>query len=181
MTNHTATDLRTLTDPTTFTGSWVLDPNRTVIRFQTKILWVINVNGTFRALEGRGSVAADGTLSGSLVIDMASVDTRIAKRDHHLRTPDFFDVEKYPTMTFTATSGRVTSTGKAELVGDLVIHGQTRPLTLLADVSTTKDSLTLSSEVDLDRSDWGVSWAKGPGAGGSLKIRVVITAHFERA
>ena len=87
-------------DLTRFTGSWVLDPDRTVIKFQTKILWVIPVSGNFTPVGGWGRVAEEGSVSGSIVIDTNSVNTRIARRDNHLRSKDFFDVEKYPTITF---------------------------------------------------------------------------------
>jgi polyisoprenoid-binding protein YceI len=173
MSNPTIADLATLT------GSWILDPNRAVIGFRTKIMWLIKVNGTFRALEGQASVAAKGALNGSVVIDAASIDTKIAKRDNHLRGPDFFDVENYPKMIFTATNGHLTSAGQAELRGNLEIHGQTRPLTLRADVSNTADSLRFASEVDIDRRDWGMSHAAQVTS--STKIHVDITAYFNRA
>jgi len=171
----------TITNLETLTGSWILDPNRTVIRFQTKIMRVIKVNGTFKALEGQASVAANGAVNGSVVIDSASIDTKIAKRDTHLRGPDFFEVEKYPRMIFTATNGHLTSAGQVELIGNLEIHGQTRTLTLRADVSSTGASLKFSCEVDIDRRDWGISWTRGPSKESSMKIHVDITAYFDRA
>ena len=170
----------TTTDPTTLTGSWVLDTDETVIKFETKMMWVISVKGTFKAVEGHGNVDADGTVTGSLYVDMASVDTKIAKRDRHLRSPDFFDVEKYPTMTFTVTAGHATTNGSVELAGTLTIHGQTRPLTLVADLRATGSSLTLTSETEIDRSDWGISLSKGPGKGPSMKNRITIAAHFNK-
>ena len=174
------TNTTTITDSTTLTGSWVLDTDRTVIRFETKMMWVISVKGTFKAVEGHGNVDADGTVTGSLYVDMASVDTKIAKRDRHLRSPDFFDVEKYPTMTFTVTTGHATATRPVELTGTLTIHGQTRPLALVADIKTTGRSLTLTSETEIDRSDWGMALSKGPGKGPSMKNRITIAAHFNK-
>jgi polyisoprenoid-binding protein YceI len=173
MSNPTITNLASLT------GSWILDPSKTMIRFQTSIVRVIKVNGTFRALEGRASVAANGTLNGSVVIDAESIDTKIAKRDTHLRGPDFFDIEKYPRMVFTVTSGHLASAGQFELIGDLEIHGQTRALTLRADVSNTGGSLRFSSEVDIDRRDWGMSHAARLRS--TTKIHVEITARFDRS
>jgi polyisoprenoid-binding protein YceI len=114
-----------------------------------------------------------------VVIDAASIDTKIAKRDTHLRGPDFFDVEKYPRMTFTATNGHLTSAGQVGLVGNLEIRGQTRTLTLRADVSDAGDSLKFSAEVDIDRRDWGMSYAAQVRS--SRKIHVDITAYFSRA
>lgn len=173
MSNPTITNLATLT------GTWILDPSLTAIRFRTTIMRVIKVSGTFKALAGHASVAANGALNGSVVIDAASIDTKIAKRDTHLRGPDFFDVEKYPRTIFTATNGHLTSAGQVELVGDLEIRGQTRTLPLRADVSNTGDSLKFSSEVDIDRRDWGMSY--GAQLRSSTKIHVDITAYFDRA
>jgi polyisoprenoid-binding protein YceI len=169
----------TITNLASVTGSWILDPSRTVIRFQTSILRVIKVNGTFSALEGWASVDPNGALNGTAVIDAASIDTKIAKRDTHLRGPDFFDVEKYPRMVFTATTGKLTSAGQFELIGDLEILGQTRPLTLRAEISNTGGSLKFSSEVDIDRRDWGMSYAAQIRS--TTKIHVDITAYFNRA
>src|SRR3981189_2098632 len=70
----------TITNLASVTGSWILDPSRTVIRFQTSILRVIKVNGTFSALEGWACVDPNGALTGSAVIDATSIDTKIAKR-----------------------------------------------------------------------------------------------------
>jgi polyisoprenoid-binding protein YceI len=169
---------QTAADLSQFAGSWTLDPDRTSIVFHTKAMWILNVQGTARALEGGGSVGTDGGLSGTLVIDAASVDTKNKKRDEHLRTADFFEVQKYPTIAFTVTGGRLDPSGKVELTGSLDLHGQTQPLTLLAEVSAAGDSATLSTEVDIDRSAWGLSWTK---MGAGLKNRVVISAHFDRA
>ncbi len=80
--NQTATDL------SAFAGTWTLDPAHTSVVFFTKAMWVFNVRGTFKALEGTGSVGTDGSVSGSILVD-ASVDTKQKRRDKHLRTADF--------------------------------------------------------------------------------------------
>jgi polyisoprenoid-binding protein YceI len=166
------------TDLSAFAGSWTLDPARTSVEFHTKAMWVFPAKGTARALEGGGTVRADGGLEGTLVIDAASIDTGNKKRDEHLRTADFFEVEKYPTITFTVTGTSIGSAGTVELTGNLTVHGQTRPVTLTADVSAAGDSVTVTTEVDVDRSEWGLTWAK---MGAGLKNRVVISAQFDRA
>jgi polyisoprenoid-binding protein YceI len=173
MSNPTTTDLASLT------GSWILDPNRTVIQFQTSIMRVIKVNGTFRALQGRASVDPDGAFNGSVVVDTASIDTKIAKRDTHLRGPDFFDVENYPRMTFTATNGLLTSAGQVVLIGNLEIHGQARPVTMRAEISNVGDSQKFSSKFHIDRRNWGMAYAALMRS--STNIHVDITAHFNRA
>jgi polyisoprenoid-binding protein YceI len=175
MTIDTPTELSTLT------GSWVLDPQRTTIEFQTKILWIFPVKGTFQARRGWGQLTADGYLTGALVIDAASINTGITKRNNHLRNADFFDVDNYPAIIYTVSQAMATNTDQVELLGKLDIHGHARPVTLVADVGTSVGSLTVSTLVDMDRSDWGISTSRGPGKGRSLKSRVVINAHFNKA
>jgi polyisoprenoid-binding protein YceI len=169
---------QTSSDLSAFAGTWVLDADQTSIVFHTKAVWVFPVKGTAKAVEGRGTVEADGSLSGTLVVDAASIHTKNRKRDDHLRTADFFEVEKYPTITFTATGGSVASGGKVDVTGTLEVHGETRPLTLSADVSPSGDSVVVSTEVMIDRSDWGLSLTP---FGAGLKNRVVIGARFTRA
>ena len=168
----------TTADLSTFTGSWVLDPSRTSIAFHTKAMWVLPVKGTAKATEGRGAVGADGTLTGRLVVDVASISTKVKKRDAHLQTADFFDVASYPTITFEATGARPADGGKIEVDGDLTVHGQTRPITLLTEVDISGTSATVTTEVAIDRAAWGID-ATPLGAG--LHNRVVVHAHFDRA
>jgi polyisoprenoid-binding protein YceI len=160
-----------------YVGTWTLDPSQTSIEFHTKAMWVLNVKGTFTSTEGGGTVGADGSVSGSIVLDAASVDTNKKKRDDHLRTADFFEVNAFPTITFAVSGARPKGPGQVELTGDLTIHGTTRPLTLLADVSTDGSSATVSAETDIDRSAWGLTWAK---MGAALANRVAIKARFTK-
>src|ERR1700693_1442394 len=88
--------------PVTTAGTWHLDPNRTTIEFHTKAVWgLAKVKGTFSAVSGSGVVGDRGTISGELVVDANSIDTRNKRRDKHLRSADFFDVSAYPTFSFT--------------------------------------------------------------------------------
>jgi polyisoprenoid-binding protein YceI len=171
----------TTTELSTLTGSWVLDPQRTTIEFQTKILWMFPVKGTFQARRGWGQLTPDGFLTGALVIDAASINTGITKRNNHLRSADFFDVENYPAIIYTVSQAMAANTDQVELLGKLDIHGHACPVTLVAHVGTSVGSLTVSTVVDMDRSDWGISTSRGPGKGRSLKSRVVINAHFNKA
>ena len=165
-------------DLSAFAGSWNLDPSQTSIVFHTKAMWVLNVRGVFKAIEGSGTVGADGSVSGSIVLDAASVDTKTKKRDDHLRTADFFEVTIHPTIIFSVTDAHPKGPGKVELAGTLTIRGATRPVTLLADVTLTGGSATVSGELDIDRSEWGLTWAK---LGAGLKNHVVIDARFTKA
>ena len=161
-----------------FVGKWVLDPDRTTIAIHTKAMWVFPAKGTAKAIEGVGTVDTDGGLSGTLVIDAASIDTKNKKRDAHLRTADFFEVEKYPTIIFVATSGRLADSGKLELGGTLTVHGLTRPLAVTADFSVAADVATVSTEVAIDRSEWGLSLTP---FGAGLKNRIMVSAYFKKA
>jgi polyisoprenoid-binding protein YceI len=141
-------------------------------------MWVLKVKGTLRATNGGGSVAADGTVSGTIVFDAASIDTKNKRRDTHLRTDEFFDADTYPTMTFTATGARPEGAGRVRVDGQLTIRDQTRPLSVLAEVSARGTTATASAEFDLDRSDWGVTWSK---MGASVGNHVVVNAQFVKA
>ena len=165
-------------DLSDFVGNWVLDRERTSIEFHTKALWVFPAKGTFRALEGTGTVTADGGISGALVIDAASIDTKNKKRDTHLRTADFFEVETFPTITYDVTSGRLVSPGTIELDGTLTVHGESRPLAVSANVGDSAGSVTVTAEVDIDRSAWGLTLTP---FGAGLKNKVVMSAQFRKA
>ncbi|MDI9952030.1 YceI family protein [Rhodococcus sp. IEGM 1305] len=162
----------------TLVGAWTLDPARTSITFHTKALWLLPVTGTFHAVEGAGTVGDDGRITGTLVVDATSVNTENATRDKHLHSADFFDVQKYPTVIFTVTDARPAEPGHLHLDGDLTVHGQTRPLTVPAHVVATEDTATITTEVHLDRSSWGLTYTK---KGSLLATRVVIKAHFSKS
>src|SRR4051812_26983482 len=96
-----ATETRTLPA----TGTWTIDPSHSEVGFSVRHLGISKTKGRFSAFSGDIVVADEPTESSvSVVIDMASVDTRDAGRDDHLRNADFFDVETFPTMTFRSTS-----------------------------------------------------------------------------
>lgn len=159
-------------------GTWALDAEKTTVSFRTKALWVLAVKGTANALGGDARIDSKGTVKGTLVIDAASFDTKNKKRDDHLRSEDFLEVINYPTIIFTVNGGRPTGAGRLEITGVLTIHGRGLPLTLQAEVSGSGNSATVSTEVEIDRSLWGMSWTK---MGARLKNQIAIRAHFDRA
>lgn len=165
------------TEPLPLTGSWIVDPGTTSISFHTKAMWVLKVTGTVRAIEGAGTVGADGSVQGTLVFDAASIDTKNRKRDTHLRTADFFDVATYPTITFTATGGRPAGPDRFHVDGTLTIHGVTKPISAVTAVAVSGDSATATTEFDIDRSEWGIDWAK---MGAGLANHVVVSAALVR-
>jgi polyisoprenoid-binding protein YceI len=148
----------TTKDLTQFTGTWALDPKRSSVTFRTKAMWVVPVKGTFKVLEGNANITFDGAVAGRLVMDAASVNTRITKRDNHLRSGDFLEVVEHRTIVFEVSSGLSIGSDLIELSGVLTIHGQTQPLTLRVSVTGTGSSATVSTNVEIDRSLWGLTW-----------------------
>jgi polyisoprenoid-binding protein YceI len=175
-TGPATTPAATLTDAI---GSWQLDPAATTVELHTKAMWgLVKVNGRFQAVEGHGTVDAETGLSGVLVVDAKSVDTKSKKRDDHLRSDDFFDAEKYPTFTYTATGATPADDGKLKVTGTLTIKDQTRPLDLVVTASTpSPDHAKLVGEAHIDRGDWGISWSK---MGARLANHIAIEAHFKK-
>ncbi len=123
-------------------------------------------------------MGADGSISGTLVVDAASINTKLKRRDAHLRTADFFEVERFPAITFEATSGRLAGSGQLELAGTLTVRDQTRPLAVMADFSVATDTVTVSTEVAIDRGEWGLSLTP---FGAGLMNRVIVSAQFRKA
>jgi polyisoprenoid-binding protein YceI len=156
-------------------GSWMIDPARTSVEFDTRAMWFVKVKGTLKAIDGSGSVGPDGAVGGTLVLDAASIDTHIAKRDAHLKSADFLDAAKYPTIVFVATGAGPVPSGQVELTGTLTVRGVTRPLEFLADVHTTTTELTVAAEIDIDRTAWEVG---RPKVGLGLTSRVSVNACF---
>lgn len=172
-------DSATTTAITSSAGSWTLDPAATTIVLHTRAMWgVAKVRATFAALEGAGHVAADGQVSGTLIVDAASVDSGTKKRDDHLRSKDFFEVETHPTFVYTVGGARPEADGTVALQGTLTVHGITKPVEVLATLTAAgPDRATVAAAVDIDRSQWGISWTK---MGARLDNHILISAVFTR-
>jgi polyisoprenoid-binding protein YceI len=160
-----------------YAGTWTLDPAKTTVSFRTKVMRVVPVKGTATALSGEAQINEDGETRGTLVIDAASLETKNKKRDEHLRSADFFDVITYPTISFTADNVRSIGPGCLDVHGLLTIHGRSERVNLKADVSGGDSSVSVATEFEIDRSLFGLTWAK---LGSSLTNRVSIHAHFDR-
>lgn len=145
--------LSLLADPDA-TGTWTLVPERSSVRFTNKTLWgLVNVNGRFTEFSGTGQVDSDGSVSGRMVIDAASVRTGIGKRDEHLRSGDFFDTDTSPQITVELTGGRDT-----DLQATLTIRGTTLPLPLSVELARPDaHTVTIAARSEVDRTRWGVS------------------------
>jgi polyisoprenoid-binding protein YceI len=159
------------------TGPWTLDPARSTVQFQTKAMWVLPVKGTLRVTEGSGTVASDGQVTGRLVVDADSIATKNKKRDEHLRSADFFEVQKYPTIVFDVSDVRLGDPGQSTVKGNLTIRGVGRPVEFQAALTERDGAITLDAHTEIDRSEWGLRWAK---MGAGLHNRVSIEATFVR-
>lgn len=116
-------------------STWAIDPAHSGVGFQIKHLGVSTVRGSFSGVTGT-VVWDDKNPDAShvdAVIDAKTVNTGQDKRDEHLKSPDFFDVEKYPTLKFHSTSVKRAGDGKLQVIGDLTLGGQTKPVTLDVD------------------------------------------------
>src|ERR1700759_401867 len=100
-----ATDVQALLQGGTLTGAWTLDPAKSEGVLKTRHTWgLLPLRGTFGQVSGNGTVTADGQASGVIKVDAGSVDTKNPRRDKHLRSADFFHVEKHPEFTFAVDS-----------------------------------------------------------------------------
>ncbi|HOB49740.1 MAG TPA: YceI family protein [Mycobacterium sp.] len=140
-------------------GAWSLVPERSSIRFANRTLWgLMKVNGRFRTLEGSGHVDAGGSVSGRLVIGAASLRTGIGSRDRHLRSPDFFDVNRFPHIVVEVGAATPSGEHSAALISTLEVRGVIRPLTLTATITRLGiDTIHIVSRTTVDRTGWGVS------------------------
>src|SRR5277367_2282391 len=149
--------------------TWQIDPAHTNVEFTVRHMMISNVKGTFQKTAGtvttNGSDPASATIDAT--IDASSVDTRVERRDMHLKSPDFLDVAKYPTITFNSSKVEAAGPNKWKVAGDLTLHGVTRPVVL--DVETAGRPIQdpmgntragASATTAIKRSDFGVSWNK---------------------
>lgn len=156
-------------------------------------MMISNVKGQFTALTG--SLTLDESdLANSRVeasIDASSINTREAQRDAHLKSADFFDVEKFPSLTFKSTSVKRTGDDELAVTGDLTIHGVTRPVIFNVEGPTApgKDPwgntrLGLSAVTKINRKDFGLTWNSALEAGGILvgeDVTITLDVQFVKA
>jgi polyisoprenoid-binding protein YceI len=150
-------------------GTWLLDAQSSSVAFSNKTMWgLVTVKGTFAQLEGHAEAPAAGAGTGGVTIAAASVDTKHKKRDTHLRSADFFDVEAHPSIVFIAN--QITPTGRdtVDVVGELTVRGANKPLSFTARaVEVSENTVALAADLTVDRTDFGITWnqlgmMKGP-------------------
>ncbi|WBB80711.1 YceI family protein [Micromonospora sp. WMMD882] len=168
------------------TGTYVLDPSHTRIGFVARHAMVTKVRGAFNEFDGRvifdGADPAATTVT--VAIKAASIDTRNAQRDEHLRGNDFLAMEQYPEITFVSTEFRQTGADTFDLTGDLTVRGVTRPVTVpftYEGVATDPfGNLRMGFEgaVTINRKDYGVTWNAALETGGVL-VSDKVVLEFE--
>lgn len=141
-------------------GKFVLDPGASRVEIQQKTMWgLVTVRGAFADLAGEGEVHEDGSAGGVVTFAAASIDTKHPKRDTHLRSADFFDVDQHPTIRFDVQNISLTAGRDASVEGSLTIRGISKPLSLTATVLAAEpDEVTLTTEFVADRGDFGMTW-----------------------
>jgi polyisoprenoid-binding protein YceI len=154
----TGVALRGLLEDGTLAGEWVLDSRRSSIQLSSKSLGVIPVKGVFHDVSGHGTVSPDGSVSGTLLLKSASIDTGNPKRDAHLRSGEIFDSGNHPQITFTVNGIRPAGTGVA-VTGALTVRGRTRPLSFDATASVSDSGeICLDAETRVNRTGFDVTW-----------------------
>jgi len=139
-------------------GAWALDPARSEVLLESRHTWgLLPVHGVFREVAGHGTVTAAGDVSGVITVAAASVDTKDARRDKHLRSADFFDADHHPDITFSADGATPAGDG-VRVAGNLTVAGRTRPVALDARVSSGDGELRLDGELRVNRADFGLTW-----------------------
>lgn len=165
-------------------GTWVIDPNHSSAQFSVRHLGVSTVRGAFTKLTGSATHDPADPSKDSLeaTIDANSVDTRVEMRDKDLRSPNFLDVQKYPSITFHSKRTKVAGAGKLQITGDLTIHGVTKEVVLDVDgpSAAIKDPwgnqrIGASASTKITRQDLGVNGA--PGVVGD-EITITIDAEL---
>lgn len=155
---------------------WTLDASHSSVGFSVRHMMITNVRGEFEKLTGEvvfdPKQLASAKVSAS--IDVASINTREAKRDEHLRSADFFDAAAHPAITFVSRSVRAKGDGY-EIVGDLTIRGTTKEVTLTVEDVTAEHAdpwgqrrIGASAKAKVRRSDFGMTWNAALEAGGVL-------------
>ena len=151
-------------------GTWQIDPNHSAAQFSVRHLGVSTVRGAFTKVSGTAKHDPSDPTKDSLdaTIEASSIDTRVAMRDNDLRSPNFLDVQKYPTITFVSKQAKATGDGKLQITGDLTIHGVTKQVVLDVEGPSApiKDPwgnqrIGASASTKVNRKDFGVNGAPG--------------------
>ena len=185
--------MSTLAIPQTSTTTWNIDPTHSVAEFKVKHMMISNVKGQFAKVSGV-LILDESELTNSSVkasIEAASIGTRDAERDTHLKSEDFLHVEKFPTLTFKSTRISLVRDGELAAEGDLTIRGVTRKVVFSVEGPTPpkKDPwgntrVAVSATTKINRKDYGLTWNAALETGGILvgeEVTITLDLEFLKA
>ena len=172
--------------PSTLSGTYAIDPSHSRIGFVARHAMVTKVRGSFNEFEGTGHFDAEDPANSraQLTIAVASIDTRNADRDAHLRSNDFFDQESHPEIAFVSTAVEPVDANTYRVTGDLSIKGVTKPVTVDFEYTGAavdpfgNHRVGFEGSATVNRKDWGLSWNAALEAGGVL-VSEKVTLEFE--
>ncbi len=170
---------------------WVLDPMHSEVTFKIKHLVISNVTGMFKKFEGTCEAPSDDFEGAEIdfSLDVDSIDTNQEQRDVHLKSPEFFDAEKFPKITFKSTSFTKTGDNEYDLNGNLTIKDVTKPVTLKVEFGGTANdfygNLKAGFEVTgkINRKEFGLVWGGITEAGSIVlgdDVKLSINAQFAK-
>ncbi|WP_141619931.1 YceI family protein [Myxococcus sp. AB036A] len=174
------------------TTTWNIDTTHSAIHFSVRHMVIAKVRGSFRKYSGAISLDEQDITKSSVAvtIETGSIDSGVDQRDNHLRSPDFFDVEKFPTITFKSTKVEKASGNGLKVTGNLTIRDITREVVLDAEqLGGAKDpwgnvKTAFEAKTSVDRRDFGLTWNQALEAGGVLvgeKIEIAIEVQAVKA
>ena len=183
----------TVAAPETSTTTWNIDPAHSVAEFKVKHMMISNVKGIFPKVSG-ALFLNESDLANSRVeatIEAASIHTRDDQRDAHLKSPDFFNVEKFPSLHFKSSGISIVRDGELSVEGDLTIRGVTRKARFAVEGPTppTKDPwgntrVAISATTKINRKDFGLTWNAALETGGVLvgdEVTITLDVEFVKA
>ena len=171
-------------------GAYAIDAAHSTVEFVGRHLMITKVRGRFTEFDGVVNIAeVPEESSTEVTIQAASINTGDEKRDGHLRSADFFDVEQYPTLAFRSTGIESGKGGTWKLHGDLTVRDVTRPVTLDVEFDGASpdpwggERIAFTAATDVDREDWGLTWNVALETGGVLvgkKVRLELNVQAVR-
>jgi polyisoprenoid-binding protein YceI len=185
--------MSTLATPQISTTTWNLDPVHSVAEFKVKHMMISNVKGQFPKVTGKLTLDESDLMKSQVeaTIEAASIETRDPQRNAHLKSADFLDVEKFPTLSFKSTGMRRVGEGELAVEGDLTIHGVARKVVFSVEGPTppAKDPwgnarIAVSATTKISRKDFGLTWNATLETGGILvgdEVTITLDVQFVKA